>query len=687
MNTSFGKLHLTVKLLLIGCIPLVFIIYLTFEVYQEKQQKVDIIKGYIERIQQSGNISTLISEMQNERKLSFDVAMRNKGKEELISQRAKTDATLKVIEKSNDIKLKGFESYTYLHKLPEVRAKVDSGKANTDMVTHYYSNMIFRLNTLTGITLANNSRLQPVYKDMTGQKLLSEMIAYLSIIRSNIYNVLYTRKYMVETLIGTLGTHDVYNSYETEFLMKASPEAVADYKNLREHSEFKPTIEYINHLFATFKFDSTYTADEWWAVSDKGIGRLSTLQQQLWNKVVVNMTAIYRNLNEKKNNTLLFLVIAFAVVLVIISYTIVVITRQLRELKVAAEKIANGGAGGIQIQNFPHDVIGSLAQSVHKIEKNNLQLAEAAADIGKGNFSVAIQPRSKEDMLANALVQMQQSLQVFSEKMELLVKQRTEELERSNNDLQQFAHVASHDLKEPLRKIRIFGSRLHELYDEALSEKGQEFLDKILSAADRMTRMVDGILNYSTTGATDNAFEQIDLNKVCKEIVKDLELVIQQKNAVITFDNLPCFDGMPVLIHQLFYNLIINALKFSKEDVQPVITITAQQIGGKQLMHFAAADPKAQYFEIEIKDNGIGFDTDQTAKLFTIFTRLHVRDKYEGTGLGLALCKKIVDRHNGFIYAEGKQGEGASFKIILPVATESIPESYQAVNVEATNVS
>jgi len=665
MNTFFRRLPLPVKLMLIGFIPLFFIIYLTYQLYQEKKIKVDIIGGYIERIQQSGNISMLIKEMQDERKLSFDKVVRRTGDERLKVQRIKTDATLKKMEQSNDQSLKGFEQFTYLHKLPEIRAKVDSGTANSDILTHYYSNMIFRLNTLTGITLSNNSHLQPVYNDIRGQKLLSEMIAYLNIMRTNIYNVLYTQKYMMEVLMGTIGTYDVYTSYETEFLMKAPAGAVQSFKDLRAHSELKPTLDYIHNLFTRFQFDSTYNADDWWSVSDRGIDKLSGLQQQIWNHAVTTMDHIYQRENEKKNRALGFLIIAIVLVVSLVAYTIIILTHMLGELKVAAEKIANG-AHGVQLQNFSQDAIGSLAQSILKMDASNKQLAQAADAIGKGNFTTAIQPRSKEDMLGHAIVQMQSSLQQFSERMELLVNQRTGELERSNNDLQQFAHVASHDLKEPLRKIKTFGSRLSELYGATLPERGQLFLDKMQGAANRMSAMIDGVLDYSIVNATDEPLEPVNLNHIVSDILSDLELLIQQKKAHIHYHDLPVIQGIPVLIHQLFYNLINNALKFSKEDAAPVITLSSQTVGNMELPDTIVTQTTSAYYKIKIADNGIGFNTEQGSKLFQIFTRLNARDKYEGTGLGLALCKKIVDRHNGYIFAEGQEGNGAVFTIYFP---------------------
>jgi light-regulated signal transduction histidine kinase (bacteriophytochrome) len=256
---------------------------------------------------------------------------------------------------------------------------------------------------------------------------------------------------------------------------------------------------------------------------------------------------------------------------------------------------------------------------------------------------------------------------VQNEKLEETVAVRTMELSRSNEDLQQFAHVASHDLKEPLRKIRIFIDRFGIEYENLIPEKGKIYMQKVQASSERMTNMIDSVLSYSVINATEQTLETVDLNLVIEGIANDLELLILQKEAKIFYLNLPRIRASSALIYQLFYNLINNALKFSKEAVPAQIHLSAKEVSSSELK-VAANLPKAKkYWEIIIKDNGIGFNQDYADKMFHVFTRLNTRDKYEGTGLGLALCKKIVHRHQGFIYAEGKEGEGAVFHLLLPV--------------------
>lgn len=243
----------------------------------------------------------------------------------------------------------------------------------------------------------------------------------------------------------------------------------------------------------------------------------------------------------------------------------------------------------------------------------------------------------------------------FAQELTRQVKERTIEIERSNDELQQFAHVASHDLKEPTRKILLFSNRLQNDFDHILPEKGKEYLRKVERAAKRLLSMIEGVLHYSSLNASTHALEPVDLNNILSEIEDDLEVVIRSKEAVIKSDILPVIEGARILLYQLLYNLINNSLKFTRPGTPPLISIRAT----------LSANQRTAIITIE--DNGIGFDQVYASHIFDTFTRLNTKDQYEGTGLGLALCKKIVERHGGHIQAAGVKGEGAVLTIHLPV--------------------
>lgn len=245
----------------------------------------------------------------------------------------------------------------------------------------------------------------------------------------------------------------------------------------------------------------------------------------------------------------------------------------------------------------------------------------------------------------------------FAEELTRQVNERTLQLQRSNDDLLQFAHVASHDLKEPIRKIKIFTNMIESDYAVNIPERGLAYLAKVQNAADRMFSMVEGVLAYSTVNSEERPIETVDLGVIFDHIETDLEIIMSQKQAVLKREKLPQIEGATVLLYQLFYNLINNALKFSKEDKAPLIEVSSSY----------SRREGVEYLRIRVEDNGIGIDPDYSHKIFDAFTRLNTKDKYEGTGLGLALCKKIVERHHGTISAEGKIGKGTVFIIELPI--------------------
>lgn len=252
-------------------------------------------------------------------------------------------------------------------------------------------------------------------------------------------------------------------------------------------------------------------------------------------------------------------------------------------------------------------------------------------------------------------------LQNSEKKLEDVVKQ----LERSNEDLQQFAHVASHDLKEPVRKIMTFGNRLKDELGKGISDKAAHYLSRIESASIRMYSMIDGVLLYSSMNALKQTKEVIELDELVQNIETDLEVMIAEKGAALKYSDLPSVEGSPILIYQLFYNLINNSLKFAKADERPLVEIHAEEADAEEITTLRLTKGR-RYIKILLVDNGIGFEQSEAEKIFQAFTRLNAKDKYEGTGLGLSLCRKIVERHGGAIYAEGSEGKGAKFNIILP---------------------
>ncbi|MDR3681412.1 MAG: ATP-binding protein [Flavipsychrobacter sp.] len=229
-------------------------------------------------------------------------------------------------------------------------------------------------------------------------------------------------------------------------------------------------------------------------------------------------------------------------------------------------------------------------------------------------------------------------------------------LNQSNEQLEQFAYVASHDLQEPLRKISFYSDILKRKYGQEFSGEAAIFFDNLINATGRMRSLIQDVLTYSTVRS--DGFTMVDLNNVFEEVLYDLEIVIKEKQAQITIGTLPVILGNPRQLKQLFENLVSNGLKFSKQNAVPVIKISAQMLESEVVLSF--------------EDEGIGFDEKYIGKMFSLFQRLHDRDKYTGTGIGLAICKKIVELHQGSISAQGQPDQGATFLITLPLLEQQV---------------
>lgn len=240
-----------------------------------------------------------------------------------------------------------------------------------------------------------------------------------------------------------------------------------------------------------------------------------------------------------------------------------------------------------------------------------------------------------------------------------------ERLESANRDLDRFAFMASHDLQEPLRKMLMFSDRLGHKYKETLDEEGRLFISRIQNAGERMQALIKDILLFSKTSIEKPVFIDSDLNDILKDVLAEMDSVITDKKAIINNEILPRLSVNPILMRPLFHNLISNAIKYCKKDVQPVVKIYAEfsSVNQKNGLN----EQKNKYCRIFVEDNGIGFDQKYSEQIFGMFKRLHLHTEFEGTGIGLALCKKIVEEHHGFITARSKIGEGSVFIISLPV--------------------
>lgn len=315
-----------------------------------------------------------------------------------------------------------------------------------------------------------------------------------------------------------------------------------------------------------------------------------------------------------------------------------------------------------------------LTEEEFEFMLNNRELIEVEKEFVRKNgekFNVLISSSLIHGKKAAAVVVAKDITKLKKDEQRL--KEYTNKLQQSNRELEDFAYVASHDLQEPLRKIQAFGDRLHKKYSESLSDEGREYIRRMGEAASRMQRLINDLLTFSRITTKAKPFETVDVKKITNEVISDLEVRIEETKGNVEIGELPKVDADPVQIRQLMQNLIGNALKFSQPGQSPKIKVYSQSFSdksasfimdGQNIETKSSADTMCQ---IIVQDNGIGFDEKYLDRIFTVFQRLHGRTEYEGSGVGLAVCRKIVERHRGTITAESKEGQGSTFLITLPI--------------------
>ena len=286
-------------------------------------------------------------------------------------------------------------------------------------------------------------------------------------------------------------------------------------------------------------------------------------------------------------------------------------------------------------------------------------------DGSKENYSSRLGPimdgdRSVGIVLITRNVTAERRLEEAKRFAEQQMREYMTQLERSNRELERFASIASHDLQEPLRKIQAFSDRLRDKFMVELPDTGRDYLERIRGAAKRMQDLINDLLVFSRLSAREQVYSRVNLSKIAKSVLSDLEVRIEETNGKVELGELPTIDADPVHMRQLLQNMIGNALKFTRPDTPPVINVTAEVV--------PAQDSEGEdMLQLVIADNGIGIEPRHHDRIFGIFERLHGRGKYEGTGVGLAVCSKIVDQHHGTIKVSSVVGEGTSFMIMLPM--------------------
>ena len=332
-----------------------------------------------------------------------------------------------------------------------------------------------------------------------------------------------------------------------------------------------------------------------------------------------------------------------------------IVSRPILNLAKATRAVSEAKNYSLRAVKQGNDELGELIDGFNGMLAQ-IQARDAELEQARHHLEQRVQERTRE---------LQQEITERKQAEERL-KATAARLERSNRELQDFAYVASHDLQEPLRKVQAFGDRLKAACAKSLGAEGRDYLERMHAAAKRMQILIDDLLAFSRVTTKASPFEPANLDKIAREVLADLEVRLQQTGGQVDLGELPAIDADPLQMRQLFQNLIGNALKFHQEGRTPVVKVRSR-IFPHAPGEPAARRPAEEFCQIMVEDNGIGFDEKYLDRIFILFQRLHGRSAYEGTGIGLAICRKIADRHGGSITARSTPGEGSAFIVTLPL--------------------
>ena len=645
------RLPLSVKLLLICLIPISLSIYFSVMIYQEKSERINILESSIDLIHESSNIQDLIVALSWERRYSFNYLQNKERLEKLNEQKTKTDSIIEFIKNSTP-KLGNFPEYTFLNQLENIRNLVlNDPKFSVKSAISYYTNTINRINMMDAPMPLGNLFFKESFEDHLSQNVINKMINLLGTVRTNVYIGLYSQGIVTNRNISSSGYYRMFKSYEDELELNSTPETLRKYDSVSALPDYSRMISSLDVMFSdSFQSDSSFTAETWWNVTSSALTSLRSLQSDLYKNSEQELINLYNKEKASQKKTLLFLIISIIVVIIIIVYFAAAILKSLQSLEHAAYKISQGNTG-IELNSVPSGLMGNLGRSILEIEKNNLLLANAANEIGKGNFDVIVTPRSKHDLLGHSLEKMKQDLKEFNSQKDQIQKETLQLVH--NRD--EFFSMTSHELKTPVTSLKAY-TQLLLMEGYSFEEgKGRMMLEKMDQQINKLVTLINDLLDTSRLqyGEMQYSKEPLKLNSLVNEVIQEIKMsnpdhkIIFQKNINGTI------LGNPDRLRQVINNLITNAIKYAPDSNEIIIRL----------------DKKDNNIMFSIKDFGYGIKKEDIPHIFDRFFRVSEDNlhTYPGLGVGLFISNEFIKRHGGRMWLESEYKKGSTFYFELPL--------------------
>ena len=651
MLKILSRLPLSIKLLLICLIPISLSIYFSVLIYHQKSERIMLVETAIDRIHESANVQELILALAYERRYSFNYLQKKERLKKLNDQRKVTDSIIGILKLSNP-RLKNFTDYTFLNQLDSVRSGiVNDSNFSVRSAISYYTAAITRINMMDEPFPLGDLFLRENFQDLISQNIITNMLALMSTVRTQIYTELDSHGFVSKNSVVASDYYNMFKTYEKELALNSTSETIKIYDSISALPDYMHMISSLDNIFSkSFERDSTYTADQWWEITTNALGSLRTAQKELYNKSEQQLISLYKYEKSDQKKTMIFLIFSIILVIIIIVYFAAGILKELKHLEYAAYKISKGSTG-IVLDTNPSGLLGNLARSILQIEKNNLVLSNAANEIGKGNFDVQVNPRSKNDQLGHSLAKMRDDLKEFNSQKDLIQKE-TLQLVKNRDE---FFSMTSHELKTPVTSLKAYTQLLLMDGYEFGPAKSKAMLDKMDQQINKLVTLINDLLDTSRLqyGELEYSKEPLKLNSLVIDVIQEVKLSNPEHKIILQKNVNGTVFGNSDRLRQVINNLLSNAIKYAPDSRDIIIRLEKTE----NKMVFS------------IKDFGYGVKEDDIPFIFDRFYRVSDNNlnTYPGLGVGLYISNEFIKRHGGRMWLESEYQKGTTFYFELPL--------------------